>query len=161
MTQIHINSVNLMKSIRKLPIEIIRHIIPYTYNFQPRILLEDIKNYNTSKTVLLELYYNFWIVRMGSNQPEDQNWLSNDLMAYSNNYYATMHGYVEAFYRIFQRNIILKTKRDVDKYAHKLENREVNVEINVILGLLTPYERTDIITKFIKNNVNNNNPYDY
>ena len=149
-----INSVDLMKSIQNLPIEIIQHIISYTYNFQPQILLVDIRNYIHSKTVLHELYYNFWIVRMGDKQPEDQNWLSNDLMAYSNNYHATMYGYVEAFYRIFQRNIFLKTKRSVDKYAHKLENREVNVEINVMLGLLTPYERTDIITAFIKHNVN-------
>jgi hypothetical protein len=43
----------------KIPYDIIiNHIIPYTYNIQPKILLEDIKNYYTIKSKIMEDKYN-------------------------------------------------------------------------------------------------------
>ena len=142
---------SIIDLIRKLPIDIIKHIIPYTYNIQNMELIEDIKNYKIFKTIINNLYYDFWIVKMGENEPEDKNWIANDLMAFTNDYYATMYGYVDTFYETFYRNFILKTKRNVDKYIHKLEKREINTQINVFLGILTPFERLLFVNNVIEN----------
>ena len=40
---------------KKIPYDIIiNNIIPYTYNIQPKILLEDIKNYYTIKSKIMD-----------------------------------------------------------------------------------------------------------
>jgi hypothetical protein len=94
--------------IKKLPTDIFNYIIPFTYNLQNKILLDDIINYQQCKFKLLELYYIYWIQIAQSVDPEeDKNWLINDIIAYSNNYKATMFGYVEKFYNIFKRFFIL------------------------------------------------------
>lgn len=109
--------------INRLPNDIINYIIPYTYNFQNKKLLEDIQNYKMVKMILFELYYYWWIDLAGEIEPEDKNWLSNDLVAYSNDYHATMNGYVNKFYDIWGRNIFLKTREEIDIYFQKIERK--------------------------------------
>ena len=41
---------------------IINHIIPYTYNIQSNLLLEDIKNYYTIKEILMNYEYDTNII---------------------------------------------------------------------------------------------------
>ena len=92
---------NLMK---RLPFDVIFfNIIPYTYNLQNKQLLHDIVNYRETKSILLQLYYNFWISQGQHDEPEDKNWLINDIYAYANNDVAGMYGRVEQFYNIFKR----------------------------------------------------------
>jgi len=134
--------------IERLPMDIILYIIPYTYNLQNKNLLNDIINYKETKTILLELYYNFWILEMQTQAEEEKYWLINDIVAYTNSYKATMYGYVDKFYNIFKRNIFLKTNEDIDKYFYNLNNKEVTTQINIILGLLTAKERQDLIIEF-------------
>ena len=131
----------------KLPIDIVFKIISYTYNFQNKPLLNDIEDYTKSKTLLLELYHQFWVFEMS----EDKNWLINDIFAYANNYNATMYGYIDKFYNIFKRNKYLQTKDQIDKYVNKLEKKEAITQINIFLGLLTIQERNDIIIAFLNN----------
>jgi hypothetical protein len=132
--------------IQKLPDDIILRIIPYTYNFQNKNLLDDIKNYKETKTILFKLYHQYWIVEAQSVDPdEDKGWLINDIFAYANNYKATMWGYVEKFYQIFKRNISLQTLDAIDKYIYNLEKQSLSTQINIFLGLLTIKERKDII----------------
>ena len=131
--------------ISKLPMDIIHHIIPYTYNFQNKDLLDDIKSYSESKTILSNYYYNYWIIFIQSQEPQDKYWLVNDLFAYANNYNATMYGYVEEFYNIFKRNPFLQSNQDIDRYILNLEKKDVTTQINVFLGMLTPNQRNDII----------------
>ena len=133
--------------INKLPIDIVFKIISYTYNFQNKPLLNDIEDYTKSKTLLLELYHQFWVFEMS----EDKNWLINDIFAYANNYNATMYGYIDKFYNIFKRNKYLQTKDQIDKYVNKLEKKEAITQINIFLGLLTIQERNDIIIAFLNN----------
>jgi len=134
--------------IRNLPTDIILRIIPYTYRLQNKNLLDDIINYKISKTKLFELYYNYWIIIAQSvDLEEDKNWLINDIIAYVNNYKATMFGYVDNFYNVFKRNIYLPTNEDVDKYINNLEKKKVITKINIFLGLLSIQERKDIITR--------------
>ena len=136
--------------IKRLPLDIILQIIPYTYNLQNNNLLDDIVNYKKTKTTLLSLYYQFWTIEMQMQDSEEYiNWLLNDIFAYANNYNASMYGYIDKFYNIFKRNIFLQTKEKIDKYVNKLEKKEVMIQINIFLGLLQPLEREDLIENFI------------
>ena len=50
---------------KRIPIDIIiNHIIPYTYNIQPNLLLEDIKNYHKIKTILTDDKYDIDIIHL-------------------------------------------------------------------------------------------------
>ena len=48
--------------ILKLPIEIRKLIIPYTYRIQHADLLKDIRNYTKTLQIINKLYFNYWIV---------------------------------------------------------------------------------------------------
>jgi hypothetical protein len=49
----------------RIPFDIIiNNIIPYTYNIQPKLLLEDIKNYYTVKSKLMDDKYNIFSVKL-------------------------------------------------------------------------------------------------
>ena len=131
--------------INRLPEDIVNHIIPYTYHLQSKSLLEDIQNYKKVKKSLLEIYYYLWIEWAGVDEPDnDKCWLINDLIAYTNDYQATMYGYVNKFYDIWYRNIFLKTRKEIDIYFQKIERKNVMTQINIVLGLLTPKERNEI-----------------
>ena len=137
--------------IQRLPMDIILYIIPFTYNLQNKDLLNDIIHYNETRTLLLELYYNYWIIEAQMQDPEeDINWLINDIIAYSNNDMATMFGYIDHFYTILKRNICLKTKDEIHKFLYKLQKKKVKTQINIFLGLLTISERNDLVSEFYK-----------
>jgi hypothetical protein len=44
----------------------------------------------------------------------------------------------------------VKTIETIDKYRNKLEGKKVKTQINIFLGLLTIYERNDLVTIFLK-----------
>jgi len=134
--------------IQKLPLDIVLLIIPYTYNIQDKSLLKDIVNYTESKKLLLDLYYEYWIAEQ---DPEEyKNWLINDIFGYANNYNALMFGYIDKFYNIFSRNRFLKSNEIIRKYICKLEEKNVSIQINIFLGLLTVNERNELISDFMK-----------
>jgi hypothetical protein len=137
--------------IDRLPLDIVLQIIPYTYNLQDKNLLNDIINYKETRSLLLELYYKYWIIDIQSQVPEeDKNWLINDIIAYANNDKATMYGYVDNFYNIFKRNISLRTNESIDKYIIHLYKKSAKTKINIFLGLLTIDERNDVIQQFYR-----------
>jgi hypothetical protein len=142
----------MQKYISKLPEHIIDYIIPYTYQLQNKLLLEDIQNYTKTKDRILQLYYDLWINYMDDVEPEDKYWIINDIIAYVNEDRATMCGYVNNFYTVFLRNLSLKTNGDVLNYIENLELLSVNTQINILWGLLLPNEREDIINDFIGRN---------
>ena len=137
--------------IQRLPIDIILYIIPYTYNLQNKNLLNDIRNYTETRSLLLKTYYEYWIIDAESpDSEEDTNWLINDIMLYTNNDKATMYGYVDNFYNIFKRNVSLHTNNNIDKYIINLYKKTAKTQINIVLGLLTMNERNDVIVNFYK-----------
>jgi hypothetical protein len=132
--------------LEKLPREIIFfHIIPYTYNLQSKELLEDIQSYALSKKILNNLYYKYWILSGSEIEPEDKNWLLNDIYIYANEDFATMYGFVDKFYTIYRRNILLNTNVKVNNYILCLEKKDIMTQINIFLGLLLPKERIELI----------------
>ena len=130
--------------LHKLPRDIVRHIIPYTYSMQNKKLLDDIKNYYDTKHAILVLYEESWKQELDNpdySEYHANEWLINDLFAYSNNYYAGMYGFVKSFYNIFRRFLFLKKIKDIEKYVSKLEKKPINTQINIFWGLFTPEER--------------------
>ena len=130
--------------LHKLPRDIVDHIIPYTYNTQNKKLLDDIQNYYDTKQAILMLYEESW--KQESDDPDisdyyPNEWLINDIYAYSNNYYPGMYGFVKSFYNIFRRCLFLKKIKDIEKYVSKLEKKPTNTQINIFWGLFTPEER--------------------
>lgn len=134
--------------INKLPQDIVLRIIPYTYNVQNKELLQDIIDYTKMKLLLLKRYFYFWIIIMENNEPEDKNWIINDLISFANDDNPTMLGYVDKFYDIFKRNTQLQTNEDVDRYYYQLDKKDVNIQINIYLGLLLPFEREEFFDLF-------------
>lgn len=131
-----------MEIIARLPKDLRLHILPYTYRLQCKPLLQDIENYKETQDVLLLMYRVYW----GEIQPgEDKNWLLNDLFAYANHYKATMYGYVDNIYHIFRRNKRLNTMYEIHRYIRKIEEKPSETQINILLGLFTVHERTDLV----------------
>lgn len=128
----------------KLPRDIVRHIIPYTYSTQNKKLLDDIKNYYDTKPAIIVLYDEYWKKNLDDpdySEHHAYDWLINDLFAYSNDYYPGMYGFVKSFYNIFRRCLFLKKIKEINKYVSKLEKKSTITQINIFWGLFTPEER--------------------
>ena len=131
-----------MEWIQRLPKNIRMRIIPYTYQVQPKNLLRDIESYKETHDALFHLYHHYW----NDTQPgQEKHWLINDIFAYANHYKATLYGYVDHFYFVFKRNVRLQTMDAIHRYVRKLEEKNVDSQIHVMLGLFTVYERTDLV----------------
>ncbi len=132
--------------LNRLPIEIFReHIIPYTYNPQPKELCRDIRSFHYIREYLYELYYKRW---ENLEPGEYINWLENDIIRFLNNDKATMWGYVENYLEKLSRLYLLKDKSEktIRQYIHtKVVHFEVKYAIKTFLGLLTPDERLELV----------------
>lgn len=130
--------------INKLPLDVVLHIIPYTYKVQNKDLLHDIVSYAKSKTKLLQLYYQLWHTELQMEDPNESiNWLINDIYAYTNSYNAIMYGYIPEFYNIIRRNRFLTEKTDEELlvYINNLNTKSAITQINIFLGLFTSSEK--------------------
>lgn len=128
----------IKKNLARMPKEIINLILFYSHSYQPKYLLEDIKNVNIVKGNLFIMYRHYW-------DYEDMDWLINDIFSYANEYNATMYGYVDKFYKIFLRHVCLENILEVEKYIRSLERKEVVSQINIFLGLMTIEERNELL----------------
>ena len=137
-----------MEFIKLLPSDIISYIIPFTYRVQPKVLLNDIISYYTTKKQILSFYYGIWIGKY--DEKDDVKWLMNDLNLYVNDYKALINGFVDNFYGLFQRYIMLTNNSDVNKYIFRLNKEKVENQINIFWGLLLPEERIEFIQNTTK-----------
>ena len=127
----------------RLPQDIQRHILSYIHQPQPSFLLEDIRSFVDTKNELLRKYYEFWVIQLNMHEPEDRRWLLNDFFYYANHYKPTMFGYSNAFYRLFKRMYGINTLQAVDTFVRKLGKKDLDTQINVVLGLFTPTQRDE------------------
>ena len=133
-----------MEFVRRFPWVIQLIILSYTYQPQPKNLLKDIVHYKKSQYILLNVYDMYWsYYELDSN--EYKQWLLNDLLSYANNHKATIYGYVYKFYTIFNRIATLETYESIVTYIHRLGKKEIDTQINIVLGLFNMYEREDFV----------------
>ena len=128
-----------------MPHEIIGKIMDYILNPQPKELLNDIKNYHITKEIGLKLYKKKIITN------DYKEYFTNDIAAYLNEDNAMIYGCVDNFYntirRLYQNKH--KDKLDIIKYYLKyLINKSVDIELNMMWGILTPNERWKILEKY-------------
>ena len=129
----------------KLPLDLAKLILSYTQLLQPTALKEDIASFYKRKAQFTEIYYKRWTT------DEDVNdWLSNDIVHYSNDFQGTMFGLVPKMLRKWRRLFLLRDKDEqyiTDTVNHFLAKNNVSNsrQINTFLGIFTPEEREDLI----------------
>ena len=105
---------------KRIPIDIIiNHIIPYTYNIQPNLLLEDIKNYHKIKTILIDDKY-------------DTDVIKHEILAV---FYTNKQKLNNILHRHFQINLQNYDYNIIYKYSQ-------NTTFNILFGLFSIEERT-------------------
>jgi hypothetical protein len=119
------------------------HIIPYTYNPQPKELCDDIKSFYNVRKHLLKIYHDQWEIYFEFEKDADINWLENDILRYYNNDLALMNGYHINFTNKIKKLFMLNKKDDVfvNKIISSILNSNPKRIINVLLALLTHEER--------------------
>jgi hypothetical protein len=136
----------LNKLIKTLPNELIYKIRFMTYKIQKNILLRDIKNYVVINNYLRNMYYMRIIVIEDLKEPEDKNWLINDLYAFLNKNVPLMHGYIHEIYKFFKRKKNINTKKQVNKFINEMDKKNVSTQINVYLAMMNTFERIKLAT---------------
>ena len=116
----------------RLPHEIIdNHIMPYAYNLQPKELLLDIKSWNTDINLI---YYNYFTESARPFSKYNELILLNDLERFiKQNSDSLSNSNISSLLKIF---LIDKTENMMRK-------------IRLLIGLLTPRERTMFFNQFI------------
>ena len=136
------------KWIHRLPTEVVvNHIIPYTYQCQPKRLLLDIRSFVSDKNVLDAVFFIDY----------NPNVLIYDLLCYCNRAILPIYNINGCYRDIVRRHVLLKNKTDVqvDNYVfitmYRGMNREVERKIKFIWGLLLPRERTEFLNMYLEN----------
>ncbi len=124
-----------------LPKEIVSKIRFMAHKPQKRKMLSDIKNYNIINKYLRNMYYMRIIVRENLIEPEDKNWLVNDLWAFLNKNRPLMHGYINEIYEFFKRRKNIYTRKQVISFINIMDKKDVSTQINVYLAMMNNYER--------------------
>jgi len=70
---------------------------------QPAALLEDIQSFTTGLDDVYAIYSARWPLAANNDDHDTWDWLSNDLISYMNLQQATMYGYVDAFYKCWDK----------------------------------------------------------
>lgn len=144
---------NIIKQnlINLLPDEIISKILSYTYNIQPDELLNDIKSFYNTKYIIQNNYiitYNLLVTRYNwyENYELNKNYIDfivDELYFFMNTKMNSkiLHNY------ILERTISCKTYEDAKIYLKKLLLLGKDTQLNILCGILKPYERKLFIKK--------------
>jgi hypothetical protein len=133
--------------IKRLPLDIVRMIIPYTYSPQSKEIIEDIHSYFETKKTICDMFYLRYVDLLTHETYADMNWLVNDVLCYMNNHRSTIYRYVDKFYTICTRNYMLRNidpcilRRIINNYY----NKNIHFQFCIYWGLLLPKERNEFI----------------
>ena len=134
-----------MEIIQKLPEDIQRYIIPFTYNTQSKALLRDIIDYQKTLDHVLRVYKSSWNI-----DEETRDWIINDIFAWLNENVPTMNGYVPTFYDVWARFAPFQPYKPshsvMNLYLRFLEKKSSTTQIRIFWGLMTPFERKRFVT---------------
>jgi hypothetical protein len=138
----HINH----KLLESLPDDIIiNNIIPYTYEKQPKQLLQDIRSY-TADLDLIDNYYMF---------ESNEIVLLNDLVRFCNNNIAPVYDVEPRYETILKRHFCIKdmSPLEIKQFVFFEFHRRLIVyperKIKFLWGLLTPVERTRFFNRYV------------
>jgi len=129
--------------ISKLPLDIIiNHLIPYTYNVNPKRHLVDIRSFYRDNNFIYNLYFtefNHYI-------------LLYDLLSFCNGGKPLIYGIHYNFVLILKRTFMMKqgSREDIEdyifnNYLDERMNKNITEKIKMLFGLLTCKERTAFI----------------
>jgi hypothetical protein len=132
--------------IQKLPEDvIINHIIPYTYQVQPRRLLSDIHSFVNDYTLVESIYMTQF----------NQHILLHDLLQFCCINLYPSYGMENLFDGILRRHCSISGKSEeylinmVRLNFHRNVELQTERKIKFIWGLLTRQERTQFINKYL------------
>jgi hypothetical protein len=132
--------------IYKLPEEILRQIIAYTYSPQSPLLMRDIRHYHASKRDVLFIYRQTWKFMTQNEPPKEKQWLVNDIMLYLLQYETSPDDdHLQFYYDYFMRICCVNTKAQVKTYTKRIEDRPIDSKVNILWGLLTEEERNHLL----------------
>ena len=140
-----------MEIIQKLPEDVMRYIIPYTYAVQPKELLEDIRSYYVTLKKAKDIYKRYWNVKEENEcnccgvSNEDIDWLINDIFGFMNEDVATMIAFVPNFCDLWLRCLRLYSYEQVLEYMKVFEKKSSITQVNMIWGLMKPNERMEFV----------------
>ena len=146
-----IPQINVREIIRRLPDDIVRYILPFTYSYQTPELIEDIRSFYSHRKTVREWYYYKWLNYLYRSPSEDVDWMANDIIIYANQDQPTMHGYHDFFYHICSRFFSLDSQEKQHRFIYAIIQNGVKPMrcFNVIWGLLLPEERNIFIRHFV------------
>ena len=135
---------SLSQLTKKIPYHVIhKHIIPYTYSTQSKILLHDIKSFISDKK-LLEASNDYYI---------NNFFLLIDLLRFYE--YSLVTKIIKPeLYILLQRHIKYKNNTPlIDKFIFDTRiTFKQKRTVNLLLALMTPFERTRFFNKYVLNN---------
>ena len=135
--------------------DIIDIIAKHIYKREDKTLLNDIENFILIKNQIIDInYYSSYHINIISPiLPENDNYL----IEYLDNFYNEINTYNKtewiprkSFYDIWSRKYGLNNNKQIQKYTNKLNEQNIDRQINIYLGLLLPEERNLFIKKFSK-----------
>ena len=132
----------------KLPVEIINKIIPYTYRFQDRSLLLDIKSFNNDISIIYNTYFTT-LHGFERHRIHNQYILLVDLEDYFLNKISSqkLHDVMKRFYIL--SNVKNYSENKFLNYFFKYKDKNQLSKIRLLLGIMNPFERTDFINIYI------------
>jgi len=93
------------------------------------------------------IYYHRWIIEEGESEPEDRNWLANDIIRYISRGDIRAAWLCQDFIlrRLFLINDLLQSQR----YGYVLDKMSAEQELRRYWGLMLPKERHEMIDQFV------------
>ena len=132
--------------IKRLPEDIIQKIISYSYSPQPKDLLEDIRDYSHTLNFVGNIYHHRWIIEEGESEPEDRNWLANDIIRYISR--DDIRGAWLCQDLILRRLFLINDLLQSQRYGYVLDKMSAEQELRRYWGLMLPKERHEMIDRF-------------
>jgi len=151
---------------KKIPVNIFNECIyPYTYSYQPTLLLEDIRNYHETVDTCHH-YYTKLIIQRGEEEPQNKNWWINDIGRFLNNDTPMMWGIYPFFFSIWNRSYYFQhifNKKGVERTSHIMriyDHENVYTVIRLYWGLFSKKERKNFMDTYCHFSYQNENEED-
>ena len=129
-----------------LPEDIVRKIISYSYLPQPKELLEDIRDFSSTLNKVGNVYYNRWVIDEGESEPEDRNWLANDIIRYITHDNDRIAWLFQS--KILCRQLLINTLIESQRHVYMFDKMSAEHELRRYWGLMIPKERHEMMCQF-------------